>query len=398
MPLTEQEKTRLTRWRLVLGPDSQPRMEAMGGEGLSAEQTLMDQALAAIYDRTEAGGFGPAGRQGGKGPSDPQITRWLGDLRTLFDPELVKVIQGDALHRCGLKQLLFEPEMLDALEPDVDLAAAILLLREQIPTRAKENVRAYIRKIVEQINRLLEQEVRRAVTSALNKRRHSPIPSAAALDYKMTIRRNLKHYSPELGTILPEKFYFFERGSRTAANRRHVILDVDQSGSMAQSVIYASVLGCILASMASLRTSVVAFDTKVVDLTDQCTDPVDLLYGFQLGGGTDIERSVAYCQTLIEDPARTVMFLITDLYEGGSRAGLLRRLEALRASGVTVICLLALADGGRPCYDADLAQKVAGLGVPCFACAPEQLPRLLALALRGQDVAAYQKELERRAE
>ena len=398
MALPEQTQQRITRWRLILGQESQPRFEQMGGEELNEEQSVMDRALASIYNRTEAGGFGAPGRQAGSGPSNPQISRWLGDIRSLFEPELVKVIQGDAMTRCGLQQLIFEPELLDALEPDVDLAATILLLKEQVPARAKENVRAYIRKIVEKINRLLDQEVRRAVTSSLNRRQHSPIPSASALDYQRTIRRNLKHYSPQLGTILPEKFYFFDRSTKTAANRRQIILAVDQSGSMAQSVIYASVLSCILASMASLRTHVVAFDTKVVDLTEKCSDPIDLLYGFQLGGGTDIERAVAYCQTLVENPSKTLMFLITDLEEGGNRAGLLRRLQQLKADGVTVVCLLALADGGRPYYDAQMAQRVAALDIPCFACNPEMLPRLLALALCGQDVSAFQKELERRSE
>ena len=391
-----QTQERITRWRLILGQESQSRFEEMGGSPLTQPQSVMDQALASIYNRSESGGFGDAGQGAGKGPSNPQISRWLGDIRSLFEPELVKVIQGDALTRCGLKQLIFEPELLEALEPDVDLAATIMLLKEQVPGRAKENVRAYIRKIVEQINKLMEQEVRRAVTSALNRRQHSPIPSAAALDYQRTIRANLKHYSPQHGTILPEKFYFFDRSNKTAANRWHIILDIDQSGSMGQSVIYASVLSCILASMASLRTNVVAFDTSVVDMTEKCSDPVDLIYGFQLGGGTDIDRSVAYCQKLVENPAKTLMFLISDLDEGGNRGALLQRLATLKASGVTVVCLLALADGGRPYYDEQMAQKVTELGIPCFACNPEMLPRLLSLALHGQDLSAFQKELETR--
>ncbi len=396
MGVKMEEKDKIRRWRLILGSESQNRFGQMGDTGLAQEQDLMDRALAAIYNRTESGGFASFGSGAGQGPSNPQITRWLGDVRSLFGQDLVTVIQADAVNRCGLKQLLFEPELLDHLEPDVNLAATIMILKEQIPKRSKESVRRFIRKIVEEINRLLEQDIRRAVAASINKRRHSPIPSAAALDFKTTIARNLKNYNPALGTIVPEHYYFFDRTSTTAANKWTVILDIDQSGSMGQSVIYSSVMSCILASMASLRTRVVAFDTNIVDLTEKCEDPVDLLFGFQLGGGTNIEQSVAYCEKYVENPAKTLFFLISDLEEGGNRAGLLRRLEEMKGSGVTVICLLALADGGKPYYDGQMAQRIAGLGIPCFACNPQMLPQLLERAFSGQDLGAFAKEFEKR--
>ena len=302
------ELKRMKRWRLILGSDSKERFASMNGGaqiGLSKDQMLMDQALAAIYNRRESGGFG-SGRGAGNGPSNPQISKWLGDVRTLFDKDLVTVIQGDAMERCGLRQLLFEPELLENVEPDIGLASTILMLKDQIPERSKQSVRTFIAKIVEEINKLLEADIRRAVTSAVNRRQHSPIPSAAAMDFPLTIRRNLKNYNPELGTIVPEHFYFFDRTTTAASRQWTVILDVDQSGSMGESVIYSSIMSCILASMASIRTYVVAFDTNIVDLTEKCEDPVDLLFGFQLGGGTNIERSVAYCQKFVENPSKTL--------------------------------------------------------------------------------------------
>ncbi len=389
-------KQSMTRWRLILGQDSEDRFEKMGGGGLSGEMDMMDQALAAIYNLNSPGSFGTGGAGAGRGPSNPQITRWLGDVRSLFDPELVKIIQGDAMTRCGLKQLIFEPELLENLEPDVNLASTILMLKDQIPKRSKESVREFIKKIVEEINRLLEQDIRRAVTAAVNKRKHSPIPSAAALDYKMTIQRNLKHYNQELKTIVPEHFYFFDRTSTTAANKWNVILDIDQSGSMGESVIYSSIISCILASMSSISTRIVAFDTNIVDLTEKSDDPVDLLFGFQLGGGTNIDQSVAYCEKFIENPKKTLFFLITDLEEGGNRAALLRRLGDLKEAGVTLVCLLALAEGGRPYYDTQMAQKVGALKIPCFACSPQMLPQLLERALKGQDLDQFVKEFEKK--
>lgn len=373
------EKKQLKRWRLILGESAEDKLNSMGGLPLSAEEMLMDSALSQIYGADSSDG---AGTGAGKGMSSPKLTKWLGDLRSLFEPMEIKVIQRDAIERKGMKQLLFEPEMLDGLEPDISTGALLLMLKDQIPKKAKENAREFIQKIVDDINRRLADNLRRSVTSALNRKEHSPIPSASALDYKLTIRRNLKNYNPEIKTILPEKFYFFERASKSAS--RTIILDIDQSGSMGESAIYSSVMGCILASIRSLKTHVIAFDTSVNDLTDMCSDPVDLLYGIQLGGGTDIEKSVAYCSGLVTEPAKTTMFIVTDLYEGGNRNGLIRRISELKSSGVNIIVLLAISDRGKPCYDENLAQKIAGFDIPCFACPPEKLPDLLERALRNQ--------------
>ncbi len=383
MAQTEQ----LTRWRLILGSETEESFTGMGGGALSREELLMDSALAAIYGGPgESFGGGGAGR----GPSSPHISKWLGDLRSLFDPEIVAVVQGDAIERKGLRQLLLEPELLEDLEPDLNMASTLLMLKDQIPKKSKESARKFIRKIVEAINQMLESDVRRAVTAALNRRAHSPLPSAAAIDFPYTIRRNLRNYNAELRTVVPERVWFFDRSSRV--NRWHVILDIDQSGSMGQSILYSSVMACILASMSAVRTSVVAFDTQVTDLTELCQDPVDLLFGFQMGGGTDIAKSIAYCQGLVESPAKTLFFLISDLEEGGNRAGLLRRLEELKDAGVTVVVLLAIADGGRPYYDAQTAGRIAAMDIPCFACAPERLPELLERALKGQGLAELAKE------
>ena len=383
--MTQQKQ--IARWRLILGSESEKRFTDMGGETLSPEEMMMDQALAAIY-----GGEGESiSRRGaGRGASSPHIARWLGDLRRLFDSETVAVVQNDAIERKGLKQLLLEPELLDNLEPDLQMASTLLMLKDQIPKKSKENARRFIRRIVEDINKMLENDMRRAVTAALNKRAHSPLPSAAAIDFPTTIRRNLKHYNPSLGAVIPERVYFFDRSSRV--NRWHVILDIDQSGSMGDSILYSSVMACILASMSAVQTHVVAFDTQIMDLTPLCADPVDLLFGFQMGGGTDIAKSVAYCEGLVEEPGKTLFFLISDLEEGGNRAALLRRIEALRDAGVTVIVLLAIADGGKAYYDETTAQRIANLGIPCCACPPDRLPELLERALKRQDLSGFAKK------
>jgi len=353
---------RLRRWRLILGSEAQKRMEGMGdGPDLSQEDLMMDTALDAIYNRDMKFGFGGGA---GKGASSPQISRWLGDVRTLFDKDIVKIIQSDAMERCGLKQLIFEPELLENIEPDMHMASMILTLKDQIPKQSKENAREFIRKIVEQINALLETDLKRAVTASINRKLHSPIPSASALDFQTTIRKGIKDYNTKLKKIIPQKYYFFERSATTAANKYTVILDIDQSGSMGESVIYSSIMSCILASMSAIKTKVVAFDTNIVDLSEKCEDPIDLLFGFTLGGGTDIEKSIKYCTKYIENPKKTIFFLISDLEEGGNRAGLLRRLTQMKEDGVIVICLLAISDSGKPYYDANMAQRIANNGIP----------------------------------
>ncbi|MBE5963250.1 MAG: VWA domain-containing protein [Lachnospiraceae bacterium] len=380
---------RLKRWRLILGKESENTLGNMSKDeiSLSREQTLMDQALAALYDNTE-GADTLLGA--GYGASNPNVSKWLGDIRTLFDKEIVTVIQNDAIERKGLKQLLFEPEMLEKVEPNIGLASTLLTLKNQIPKRSKESVRAFIQKIVEEINRSMEHDLRRAVTAALNKRQHSSLPSASAIDYKCTIERNLKNYNKTLKTIVPDRVFFYDRASKM--NKWNVILDIDQSGSMSESVIYSSVMSCILASMNSVKTHIVAFDTEVVDLTEKSDDPVDLLYGFNLGGGTDINKSVAYCEQFIETPKKTLLFLITDLCEGGNSAALIRRLGEIKQAGVTVICLLAIADKGTPYYDKDMTNRVAKLGIPCFACTPEKLPQLFEAALKGHELSQFSKK------
>lgn len=382
--MDNQEK--LLRWRLILGKGAEEKLArgSTGGIALSDSQQIMDEALAAIYDETGGERTG-SGRGAGLGPSFPKVAKWLGDIRSFFPEDVVSVIQADAIERKGLTQLLFEPETLKQVKPSIEMVATLLSLKGKIPERTKETARQLVKAVVEEITKRLENDLRQAVKGALNRKQHSPLPAADRIDWKYTIQKNLKHYNQTTKTIIPEKFYFFDRKQR--ANNWTVILDIDQSGSMAGSVIYASIIGSILASMPALNTRVVAFDTEVVDLTEQCAqDPVDMLFGIQLGGGTDINKSVAYCEQFVTEPGKTLFFMITDLYEGGNQAALFRRLREMKEAGVKVICLLALSDEGVPFYDESAARRLAQMGIPCFGCTPAKLPELLEGALKGVDL------------
>lgn len=377
----------LRRWRLVLGKDSQEALGACaaGGCSLSNDDAEMDEALAAIYDETGDDDATSRQRSAGLGGSSPRLAKWLGDIRTYFKDDVVTVIQQDAIERRGLKQLLFEPEMLRNVQPNIQLVGTLMSLSGKIPERTKETARMVVGAVVEEIKKKLEQRIRQAVLGALNRKEHSPLPNASAIDWKWTIGRNLKNYNAALQTIIPDRVYFYSRSQRS--NSWTVIVDMDQSGSMADSVVYGAVTGSIFASLPALDTHVVAFDTEVVDLTEKCgNDPVNMLFGVQLGGGTDINKSVGYCEQFIKEPKRTLFILITDLFEGGNQAQLIRRMGDMVASGVRAICLLALSDSGIPSYDDNLARKLSALGVPCFGCTPNHLPELLEGALRGADL------------
>lgn len=371
------EAERMRRWRLVLGGGG---ADGTGCE-LRGRDAAMDGALASLYGREKgSGGKAPGGRRAaGLGASAPGVARWLGDIRTYFPSSVVQVMQRDAIDRLGLSALLLEPEMLEAVEADVHLVGTLLSLNKVMPETTKETARAVVRKVVEQLEKKLAQRTRATLTGALDRSARISRPRHRDIDWDRTIRANLKNYLPEYRTVVPERLIGYGRAAQSV--KKDVVLCIDQSGSMAASVVYASVFGAVLASMRALDTRLVVFDTAVVDLTDQLDDPVDVLFGTQLGGGTDINRALAYCQSRITRPTETVVVLISDLYEGGIRDEMLKRVAAMKASGVQFVTLLALSDEGAPAYDRDHAAALAALGAPAFACTPDLFPDVMAAAI-----------------
>jgi Mg-chelatase subunit ChlD len=295
-------------------------------------------------------------------------------------------MQGDALSRLHLQQMLLEPELLAGVDPDVELVATLLSLSRVIPAKTKETARKVVRKVVEEIERRLRAPLQQAVRGALNRSTRTRRPKSAEIDWHRTIQKNLHTWDRARKTIIPEKLVGFGRRRHSL---RDIVLCVDQSGSMATSVVYASIFGAVLASMRAVSTQMVLFDTAVVDLTEELEDPVDLLFGSQLGGGTDIDRALAYCQTLVRRPGETILVLITDLIEGGNAESMIARAAALKASGVNVVCLLALNDKGAPVYDAQNAQRFASLGIPSFGCTPDLFPDLMAAAIERRDLSVW---------
>jgi Mg-chelatase subunit ChlD len=373
---------RARRWRLVLGTEPEGRARVQ----LSPEQEAIDAALAALYDAGE-----PGERQAGLESSAPRVARWLGDIRTYFPTRVVRVLQADAVERLGLKRLLLEPELLSTIEPDVHLVATLASLRGVIPEKSKATAREVVAKVVREVEARLADKLRQAVRGALNRAARVNHPRHSDIDWNRTVQANLKHYQPEYRTVVPERLIGFGRSQRSV--QREVVLCVDESGSMASSVVYASIFASVMASIRALQTHLVVYDTAVVDLTEQLSDPVDVIFGTQLGGGTDTTPALEYCERLITSPHRTILMLISDLYDSDPPR-MLARIAELKASGVTVVVLLALSDDGKPSYSADVAQSLAGVGIPAFACTPDAFPDLIALAITHGDIGAWAQKAQ----
>lgn len=380
---TANTQDRDRRWRLMLGSDE---------EGLTEHDRRISSALTALYgagsDPDSEGGDARKGR-GGLGRSAPNVTKWLGDIREFFPSPVVQLVQKDAFDRLGLRQMLTEPEFLAAIEADVNLVADLISLRGVIPDKSKETARQVVGKVVAKLMERLERRTAEALRGAQNRSRRTRRPRHADIDWQRTIRLNLKTYQPDLKTIIPEQLAGFMRHQRRIVDLDEVILCVDQSGSMGTSVVYSSIFAAVMASLPVVKTKLICFDTAILDLTDNLSDPIEVLFGVQLGGGTDINQAVAYCEGKIERPSKAHFVLISDLYEGGLSDEFVSRVARMIAMGVNVIILLALTDQGRPAYDADMGARLAALGAPVFACTPDQFPGLMAAALRREDIHAW---------
>lgn len=377
------EKERLRRWRLVLGgaAEGDEGAQAGAGEGigisLSGNDLGMDGVLEALYDADKS--------NVGMGGSMPRVNRWLGDIRTYFPSSVVRVMQKDAFERLNLKRMLLEPEMLEQVDPDIHLITTLLSLSKVIPEKTKDTARRVVRQVVEELERKLAYQTVQAIRGSLNRvvRNYRPRPNE--IDWDRTIRANLKNYLPERKTVIAERLVGYGHKHKRSS-LRDIVLCVDQSGSMATSVVYSGIFGAVLASIRAITTRMVVYDTSVVDLTEDLKDPVDLLFGTQLGGGNDTPRALAYCQHIITRPHETILVLISDLYEGSLSEQMLRRAAELVASGVQMICLLALDDRGTPSFDHENAARMAQLGIPVFSCTPDLFSDMMAASIQRQDL------------
>ena len=363
------EQEILNRWRLVLGKYASEQISFSSGD---VNYMDMENLLDYLYSR-EYGEEQEIRRErtGGSDGSRLTVPDWLHRIKKLFPKRTVEVMERHALEKYSMTELLTDPEVLRRMEPNKELLKTILELKHLMKGEVLSMAREIVRKVAEEIARKLEQEVRISFFGQINRSASSPVKSARNLDMKKTIRMNLKNYDTENRQLILKDIYFNSRMKKY--NTWRMIICVDESGSMVDSVIHSAIMAGIFAKLPMLDTKLVIFDTNVVDLSGYAEDPVETLMSVQLGGGTNIAGALSYCESLIDFPFRTMVVLVTDLYEGGGYQRLYSTAKGILESGAKLIVLTALDMDANPNYDRNAAAQLAGLGAFVGAMTPEEL-------------------------
>ena len=363
-------QTRALRWRLVLDGSTESELG-----GLEGEWQARDAALAYLYNREYGPGRnvrGKSGRGGSLDPSQLTVPDWINAVHELFPRATIERIEKDALERYHIEEMVTNPDLLSRAQPSETLLKAVLRTKHLMNQQVLAMARDLVRKVVEQLMERLARPVTQPFTGSVDRRRRSFLRVAKNFDARTTIRRNLSQYDPQTGRLSIRQPYFFSR-VRRQSDRWQMIILVDESGSMLENVIHAAVMAAIFFGIKSLRTHLVLFDTSVVDVTEHCTDPVETLMKVQLGGGTDIGQALEYAATLVEQPRRTIVVLITDFYEGAPPQRLYAAAKQLTGSGVSLVGLAALDSEAQPNYNRDVAEHLVELGAHVAAMTPGEL-------------------------
>ncbi len=358
----------LNRWRLILGKNSENQIEFTGEYSESISYQDMEETLDYLYSQE----YGEELlRKGGTGKSQLNAAKWIEKARNLFPKKTVEVLEKQALEHFNLTELLTDKKVLEKMEPNTDLLKTILQFKHLMKSDVIAEAKRIIKKVVDEITEKLQTDIRKSLLGKLNRNMPSNVKSMKNLDIKKTIARNLKNYDTENSRLVLKNVYFSSRVKRF--NKWNIIIAVDESGSMLDSVIYSAVMAGIFAKLPMIETKLIIFDTSVVDLSGYIDDPVEVLMGMQLGGGTDINGALSYCESLCENPHNTIFVTVTDLYEGGSTQNLLRTCADIISSGSKMIFLTALDRDANPAYDKNVGQKLADMGAFVGAMTPEQL-------------------------
>jgi Mg-chelatase subunit ChlD len=366
----------LTRWRLILGDAADGATRAAGG-AFSAEAMAMDAAMDWLYGREDEDGARNISRQGGRGGSSLTTPQWINDIHRLFPKETIERLEKDAIERYAITDIVTNPGVLERAEPNETLLKAVLRTKHLMSPDILVLARKLVQEVVRQLMEKLSRDLAVAFSGTLDRRRHTRLKHASSMDFRRVLKDNLKHYDPDSKKLTVEHLHFFARNQRHMKNWQ-VILLVDQSGSMLDSVIHSAVTAACLWGLPGIRTHLVAFDTNVVDLTREVDDPVELLMKVQLGGGTDIQKAVGYATDIIEQPDHAIVVLISDFFEGSSGAMLVQRVRQLASQRTLVLGLAALDSEAEPAYDRDMARQLVEAGAEVGAMTPGELAGWLA--------------------
>jgi Mg-chelatase subunit ChlD len=381
-PVQTHDPHTLARWRLVLGKSA----EAHGITCTAiAEAERIDQLVGFLFeggDGVAPGGAGRHGqRTGGGGPSQMTVPQWVDLVAELFPHQAKEVLERELVQRRGIAELLDQPKLLEKVEPNLDLVKTLLTHRSLLNEKTRPLARKIIAQVVAQLKELMKVQVEQTLVGAIRRDRHSPRKVFRNLDVKTTVRRNLHNFDRDRGRLLVDRVWFF------AAERKkrpwHIVVIVDQSGSMLDSAIYSTIMAAIFAALPAMRTSLILYDTQVVDLSDKVADPVEVLMSVQLGGGNDTPRALRYAQQLVREPARTIGILISDFIEGATERAMVQETRRMVDAGIRMIGLGALGYDCRPVYDRNAAAKLRKAGMDILACTPEKLAECMAQIIRG---------------
>lgn len=364
----ERDIEQLNKWRLMLGKYSSDQISF--GQG-SARYMEMEDVLDYLYSREYGEDSGVREEKGSLEDSNPTVSHWINKVRKLFPKETVEILEKQALDRYGMTELLTDREVLAKMEPNQELLKMILQLKGSMNRSVLEEAERIVKVVVKELMEKLEQRIKIGITGKLNRNSESVIKSSRNLDIKKTIAKNLKNYDKDREKLILDRVYFNSRVRKY--NNWRIVIAVDESGSMLDSVIHSAVTAGIFAKLPMLDTRLVIFDTNVVDLSDHLDNPVETLMSVQLGGGTNIGQAVRYCEGLIDNPDKTIFVLITDLYEGGSVNELYATSRNIIESGAKMIVLTALDVNANPNYNRTVAARLVDLGAHVAAMTPEQL-------------------------
>ncbi|WP_309711920.1 VWA domain-containing protein [Armatimonas sp.] len=368
--MTEEIKRKL-RWRLVLGAGTEDLLGGLPQEGDWAEK---EAALAYLYDREYGPGRNTRAGSGGAGTLDPSnlsVPDWINAIHELFPQRVIERIEKDGLERYGLEEMVTNPALLARAQPSQTLLRAVLRTKHLMNPEVLALARTLVQKVVQELLEKLATQVQSPFLGAPLRRR-SYLKVAKNFDVATTLRRNLRHWDTVSQRLILKEPYFHSRIKRHV-DKWQILIVVDQSGSMVGSVIHAAVTAAIFFGIPALKTRLILFDTSIVDVTDYCTDPVEILMKVQLGGGTDIGQALAYAESRVENPRRTIIVLITDFFEGADTRVLLGATKRLVESGVHLLGLAALDANANPTYDRELAGRMANLGAHIGAMTPGEL-------------------------
>ncbi len=368
MTENHEEQQNLNRWRLILGKNSENHIDFSGSYSENISYEDMENTLDFLYSME----FGDElMKLGGNGGSRLYTADWIAKVRKIFPKKTVEVLEKQALEHFNLTELLTDKEVLQKMEPNTELLKTILQFKHMMENDVIAEAKRIVKTVVDEISEKLQQDIQKSLLGKLNRNMPSNIKSMRNLDFKRTIQRNLKNYDSKNKQIVLKNVYFNSRTKRF--NKWNIIIAVDESGSMLDSVIYSAIMAGIFAKLPMIDTKLIIFDTQIVDLSGYVEEPVEVLMGMQLGGGTDIANALNYCRNLCNNPYQTIFVTVTDLYEGGNLSTLLHTAADIIGGGSKMIFLTALDNQANPDYDRNIGQKLANMGAFVGAMTPEQL-------------------------